>query len=580
LTKIDNAVNIILMSVWEDIKSRVSVEDVISEYIQIKPAGVNFRCVCPFHQEKNPSLIISPSKGIWHCFGCGAGGDIFKFVMDYENISKQETLVKLAKKAGIQLEELKPKTLEEEIISKSKVSRFEKGEKLLDWSANLYHTILLKILQDRSHPITQYCLERGLTQEIITQFKLGYAPKGNFLMQFSIKQKLDSSLLVDVGLIKISDNGEFRDKYSDRLMIPIISLKDKVVGFTGRVLPYDKTDRPKYLNSPQTEWFNKSNLWFGLNMAKKSIIQNKKALLVEGNMDVIAAVKGGFDYTIASQGTSFTEQQLLSLFKLTKHIHIAFDNDNAGKIAGNKLFSEALRIGFTVSKVIIPDTYKDLDEYIQAEKVTESELQVIPYMDYILKEYFTRLNSTHTDEQKKTILEVLDFMVYLDIISTEQYINRIFELTKLSKNTLEKTLVERRKNAKNTYSHSLDELDTEDSQSRLKTEQNKVASILIAFQNLLLNSSEPEVLADLFILLKEFLPQFGEYNTLESYISDRKDELDLIVSLGEVTNMPSEQKKTLMLTIQSFLDQNINNILLNEQLYSIYMGLKRLDNIE
>jgi DNA primase len=566
------------MSVWEDIKSRVSVEDVISEYIQIKPAGANFRCVCPFHQEKNPSLIISPAKSIWHCFGCGAGGDIFKFVMDYENITKQETLVKLAKKAGVHLEEIKPQTLEQEIVTKSRVSKYEKGQKLLNWSAALYHSILLKILADRSHPITEYCIKRGLNQETIIQFQLGYAPKGNFLMQFTVKQGLDKDLLADVGLTKTSENGEQRDKYSDRLMIPVVNEKQNVVGFTGRVLPYDKTDRPRYLNSPQTDWFNKSALWFGLNKAKKSIIQNKKALIVEGNMDVIAAVQGGFDYTVASQGTSFTEQQLQILFKLTKIIHVAFDNDNAGKIAGNKLFAEANRIGFTVYKVMIPEDNKDLDEYIQAKQVSVDDLEIVPYMDYILKEYYTRLNSTHTDEQKKTILEVIDFMVYFDSISTDQYLTRLHDLTGVSRNVLDKTLDEKRKSAKPVT--NLDSLADEDSQSHIKTKQNKVASIYIAFQNLLLSYNDNPILENLFILLREFLPQLTEYSTLAAYKSDKKDELDLIISIGDVTNMPAEQKKTLWLTIKAFLDQNINSILMNESLYGIYFELKGMDNVE
>jgi DNA primase len=566
------------MSVWEDIKSRVAVEDVISEYIPIRPAGANFRCVCPFHQEKNPSLIISPAKSIWHCFGCGAGGDIFKFVMDYENITKQETLVKLAKKAGVQLEELKPQTLEQEIVTKSKASKYEKGQKLLNWSTLLYHSILLKILQDRSHLITQYCISRGLTQEIIVQFQLGYAPKGNFLMQFTTKQNLDKDLLIDIGLVKVAENGENKDKYSDRLMIPIINDKQNVVGFTGRVLPYDKTDRPKYLNSPQTDWFNKSALWFGLNMAKKSIIQNKKALIVEGNMDVIAAVKGGFDYTVASQGTSFTEQQLQNLFKLTKIIQVAFDNDNAGKIAGNKLFAEASRIGFTVYKVMIPEDYKDLDEYIQVKQVSVDNLEIVPYMDYILKEYYTRLNSNHTDEQKKTILEVVDFMVYFDSISTDQYISRLHDLTGVSKNVLEKTLEEKRKLAKPATQTS--NLEDEESKSHLKIKQNKVASIYIAFQNLMLSYNENPVLENLFVLLREFLPQLTEYPSLAAYRSDKKDELDLIISIGDVTNMPAEQKKTLWLTIKAFLDQNINSILMNENLYSIYFELKGMNNVE
>jgi len=196
------------MSVWDDVKSRLSVEEVLADYVTIRSKGANLTCLCPFHNEKNPSLIISPSKGIWHCFGCGAGGDIFAFVTQFENTTKQEALIKLAKKAGIDLDKYKTRpnhnspSSEDEPPAPITKTHDEQAKAMLTWSTNLYHQILLKFLSDKEHPITKYCLQRGLTLEIIKKFQLGYAPKNNQLLQLATKHNIDLELLFEVGLLR------------------------------------------------------------------------------------------------------------------------------------------------------------------------------------------------------------------------------------------------------------------------------------------------------------------------------------------------------------------------------------------
>jgi DNA primase len=192
------------MSVWEEIKSKLSVEEVISDYVSVKSKGTNFTCVCPFHREKTPSLIISNEKQIWHCFGCGAGGDIFTFVQNIENLNQQEALQKLAKKAGVKLESqhsnnnLSPS---EKVVIAAEKNQIEKGFAALQWTSDLYHQVLIKLIGGNDNPIKSYCLERGITVEIIKKFKLGYAPKGNFVNNL-VSDPSQAKILVEVGILR------------------------------------------------------------------------------------------------------------------------------------------------------------------------------------------------------------------------------------------------------------------------------------------------------------------------------------------------------------------------------------------
>jgi DNA primase len=211
------------MSIWNDIKDRLSIEDILSDYVSLKSKGVNYTCICPFHNEKSPSLIISTEKQIWHCFGCGVGGDIFAFVSQIENIDKKEALEKLAKKANIEL----PKLGKEKVQNPSRqtsntntdnsesqhtkdesASNSSSGYQLLDWAANLYHQYLLKALENPTHPISQYCHQRGLTLEIIKKFKLGFAPHNNIITNLLANKPGQLALARDIGLIK-----EIEQKY-------------------------------------------------------------------------------------------------------------------------------------------------------------------------------------------------------------------------------------------------------------------------------------------------------------------------------------------------------------------------------
>ncbi len=568
------------MNIWENVKNRLSVDEVISAYIPIQSNGGNYRCVCPFHKEKSPSLIISPQKGIWHCFGCGVGGDIFKFVEEFEHITKSEALQILAKKAGVELEKIERKQ-----ISPQQINQQEQGFKYLEFGATTYHKILLKLLQDKDNRITQYCLSRGLTMEIINQFQIGYAPTNNFLLKLGQKHGLDNQILLDIGLLKEvetadvkTDAKNIKDKFTDRLMLPIWDKTGRVIGFTGRSIPPDKVERPKYLNSPQNNWFNKSQIWYGWHLARTHILQEKKAIVVEGNMDVVASFQAGLQYTMASQGTSFTPAQVKMLSTITKTVWLAFDNDEAGKLSSDKFFKLASQNNLSVQKVIIPQNYKDLDEYLKSEfagvPAANINLETKLYLDYILSAQSANLLSKHAEIQKQTILYILDLASSLDDISKEQYLIKLSNITKLSVASLSSQLEKITKSISNN-NFPEEEAVPEISSFVNKSKTEKYQRILVSWQNLIalyLNNYTENKLDVLYKLLKVVLPEDLIDNNIEEYIIRNQNELELITE----NIKQSQQTSQLWLeSISSFIDNNTIIFFQNPELQDYYLKWKQ-----
>jgi DNA primase len=574
------------VSVWEEIKSKLSVDEIIGSYLPIKPAGTNYKCICPFHKENTPSLVISPSKQIWHCFGCGAGGDIFRFVEMYENTDKKETLEILAKKANVTLE--KPKA-GQSILSKDQsgvekkpeLDSFQKGQKLLLWVGELYFRVLQKIIQDRHNPITQYCLKRGLNNDLIEKFKIGYAPKENFILKLAAKNNLDFELLYQVGVLKKEDGNIYKDKYKDRLIFPIFDVQGKIVGYTGRTLPYDTSERPKYLNSPQTPWFNKSKIWFGWHLSKSHILQEKKAVIVEGNLDVITAHGKGLKIALASQGTSFTEEQIKILKRLTKNVQLAFDNDEAGKIASDKFFRVATTQGMNVYKIQIPPEHKDLDEWLQKEKVDFNSLKAEYYPTYVFKHYETNLRSRDPEVQKKAILNCLDLFSVLDPLTLEQYLNRLSEITDIHRETLARFVSQTQMEKAPTTVRSLDEESTDK-----RKDLDIYDTIFTNWQNICayyqgkmyqVEREYPEInlyLRQLFTILQNLSPELKKYSDFQEYKEANREILELIFQ-EKFYDKDSAFFRGFLQTIIRLLDQKIDLLLLDENIKHTYFQLKK-----
>ena len=347
----------------EEVRSRNDVVDVISGYVRLQKRGSTYFGLCPFHNEKTPSFSVSPGKQMYYCFGCGAGGNVFTFMMQYENFTFQEAMQSLADRAGIEL----PK----QEMSAAQREAADRRSRLLEINkvAAKYFYMLLRSPQG-SHAL-QYFEERKLSKETMQHFGLGYSNKySDDLYQYLKKQGYEDELLKDSGLVTIDERRGGHDKFWNRAMFPIMDANNRVIGFGGRVMGEGE---PKYLNSPETMIFDKSRNLYGLNFARSS--RRPHILLCEGYMDVIALHQAGFDNAVASLGTSFTSGHANLLKRYTKEVYLTFDSDGAGVKAALRAIPILKEAGLT-AKVINMRPYKDPDEFIKALGAEEYQKRI------------------------------------------------------------------------------------------------------------------------------------------------------------------------------------------------------------
>lgn len=315
------------MSVTDEIKARLDIVDFIDQYAPLKKSGRNYKALCPFHSEKTPSFVVFPDSQQWRCFGaCSEGGDIFSFVMKLEGWEFPEALRFLADKAGVELQPTTPAQQE------ARDAR-ERLLNLLDEAAHFYHRLLYNAAQ--AEFARQYVAERGMTAETVDQWLIGYAPDSwDATMNFLLEQGYERDDLVAAGMLVVRDDGSIYDRFRDRLMIPIRDSRGNVTGFGARALAPDAV--PKYLNSPQTDVFDKSSTLFGFSQARRTIRETESAVIVEGYMDVLQAHQAGFTNVVAEMGTALTEPQLRLLSRYASRLILALDPDVAGQMATDR----------------------------------------------------------------------------------------------------------------------------------------------------------------------------------------------------------------------------------------------------
>ena len=344
----------------EEIRRRLDIVELVSQYVPLKKQGRNYVGLCPFHSEDTPSFIVSPDKQICHCFGCHAGGNAINFLMKIENLTFPEAIEKLAEKFGMEVPHQKLSPKEEEHLKARK-----------DYFAinNLAADFYQEYLWSKSGDIAREYLEkRGLTAEIVKKFSLGYAPEGwDNLLKYLLKKGYSHRQIEEAGLITLKDgmNGQVKayDRFRDRIMYPILDYKGQVVGFGGRILTNDK-QQAKYLNSPETAFFHKSHNLYGLFMAGNSIRKSDEVVIMEGYMDVIAAHQFGVDNAVAALGTAFTADHASLLRRYSNNVLLAFDGDGAGVKAANKSMDILKNLNCNLRVVHFPDD-KDPDEFIR-----------------------------------------------------------------------------------------------------------------------------------------------------------------------------------------------------------------------
>lgn len=347
----------------EEVRQRNDIVDVISGYVNLKKSGSNFTGLCPFHNEKTPSFSVSGGKQMYYCFGCGAGGNVFTFLMEYENLTFPEALEQLAGRAGMALPE--KNNSEEDRRRRNTRERILEIYKL---AANYFYA---KLSSGRGEEAKKYLLKRDLSEETIRRFGLGYSDKfSDDLYQYMKKKGFDDTILNQTGLFTFHEKKGVYDKFWNRVMYPIMDRSGKVIAFGGRVMGDGK---PKYLNSPETMVFDKSRNLYGLNFVHGR--QDQGMIICEGYMDVIALHQAGFTNAVASLGTAFTSQQSSLLKRYTDTVYLCYDSDGAGVKAALRAIPMLKEAGLTV-RVIDMQPYKDPDEFIKGLSAEEFQERV------------------------------------------------------------------------------------------------------------------------------------------------------------------------------------------------------------
>ena len=411
----------------EEIRSRLNIEDVVGEYVQLKRAGRNFKGLSPFSGEKSPSFIVSPEKNIWHDFSSNKGGDVFSFIMEVEGVDFREALELLARRAGIELADHDSSGSQE--LAKLKRRLLEAHR----W-ASLYYQESLK----QNERALQYVFnKRGLSKEIVQTFQIGYAPdSGDALVQFLHKKGFTNQELSDGGLI----NRFGGDLFRGRMMVPLMDASGQVIGFTGRILE-DAPNAPKYLNTPQSPLYDKSRHVFGLSQAKESIRKNDYTVVVEGNLDVVSSHQVGITQVVATAGTAMTEQHLKALVRLSPNVRLAYDGDKAGLAATERSIPIAQRVGTELTIISLPEGVKDPDELIQQDvKLWQKAIDDAEgVVDWLLTQYTKRenmdipLGKRHFTTAALTVVRALQ-----DPVEQEFYLKKIAGYTSTTLETVRK----------------------------------------------------------------------------------------------------------------------------------------------
>lgn len=394
----------------DEIKSVADIVSVIGDYVELKRAGSNYVGLCPFHNEKTPSFSVSPSKGIFHCFGCGVGGDVISFIMQKEGLSYPEAIKFLADKLGI--------LVETNEVNKEKYEHRKKLFEINNEAKLFYYKNLLinDIPKD-------YIKKRNLNNNLINKFIIGYADGKNSIYRHLLQKGYQKDDIIELGLINQDEKGNVYDKFRNRLMFPIIDVRGNVIGFGGRALA---DSRAKYMNSPQSLAYDKSKNVYGVSNLKNST-KVGKIILVEGYMDVISLTNYGFDYAIASLGTSLTHDQAKLIKRYCKNIYICYDGDSAGQKATSRAIEIFKEQDISPNIIVIPDNM-DPDDYIKQYGNESFDRLIDNAVDSVTYEYKKILQKYDINDVKEKIQLIDDLTTLLSKLDREvirdEYIKR------------------------------------------------------------------------------------------------------------------------------------------------------------
>ncbi|OYX40907.1 DNA primase [Candidatus Saccharibacteria bacterium 32-49-12] len=402
----------------EEIRSRLAIEDVIGDYVQLQRAGRSFKGLSPFTGEKTPSFYVSPEKNIWHDFSSNKGGDIFSFIMEVEGVEFREAMEILARRANVDLSAFDSKQAQQRAKKKRRLAE------ALELATQYFQQSLIR----NNHALEYVFKKRQLSKSIVQTFRIGYAPSsGSALVDFLTKKGFTRQELDEAGLT----NRFGGDLFRGRMTVPLMDGSGQVIGFTARILA-DEPNAPKYLNTPQTLLFDKGRHIFGLSQAKEAIRTSDYAVIVEGNLDVVSSHQADICQVVATAGTAMTEHHLRTLGRLTPHVKLAFDGDKAGLAATERSIPIAQSVGIEATIVSLPDGFKDPDEVIKSDPrlwqqaIDKSE----PIVDWVLKQYATREDLTTAGGKRRfTDAAIAVIRSLHDSVEQEHYLQLIASRT-------------------------------------------------------------------------------------------------------------------------------------------------------
>jgi len=422
-----------LENVIEEIQSKLDIAEIVGSYMTLRRAGRNFKACCPFHHEKTPSFVVSPAKQIYHCFGCGAGGDMISFVMKHENIEFMEALNILAQQAGVQIPRFKGS-------SNSKIrSMANTLYRINEFAANYYNALLIG--SPKANNARKYLVKRALNADIVSKFKLGFASgEWDSFLKFAKVKGVSAATLEKAGLIIPGKENSFYDRFRNRIIFPIFDVRSKVVAFGGRVLD---DSLPKYMNSPETDAYVKGRHLYGLNFAIEQIKAKDCVIIVEGYLDLIIPYQSGIGNIAATLGTALTVEQIRLIKRFTNNVVIIFDADEAGEAASLRGLDLLVSEGLFVKIATLPQG-QDPDDYVR-KNGKDGFLKIINgadnLFDYKLKLLLKRFNPAQSEDKTKISVEMLPTIKRVEnSVLRADYISRLSKALFITEDALNEEL--------------------------------------------------------------------------------------------------------------------------------------------
>lgn len=531
------------------------IVDVISQYIPVKKKGKTFVALCPFHPDKNPSLHISQEKQVFFCFGCKIGGNVFKFVQEYEKVSFNEAALKLAERAGIKI-----------IFRKGEVdvsNEFSKLYEINKIAAKYYYNNLLNIKGSEKDYLNEYFKVRKIKKNTIVKFGIGYASRGWNNLSSYFLENTDFTIedLKLAGLVKVKEIGNFYDTFRGRLIFPIFNEYDKIVGFGARKLFEDDEIEGKYINTQETRIYQKRQILYGLNFAKDSIRANDYVLIVEGYFDLISLSQAGITNVVATSGTALTIDQLKLLSRYTQNIILTFDADLAGIKASKSGIQLILELGMNLSVITLPEG-QDPDSYINIYGKEEFENLInkkVSFIDFVTNIYKNENKLNTPEEKTEFIKEIISFIVRIpDKIKRAFYVKEISNKYGLYESDLRDALEQSTKTYRREISikySSSDNLSVSSKNTKKGSQIQKIESDLI---ELFINGTPEAIEYLVYNVELDFIENETVYNIISKFLDEFMNEGK--IDIAKITNELDDESAKQIISEKSipryFLSEN------------------------